>query len=64
MAGEGIEDKDTETKLEENLTAAYKDSIKGEKTIIQDKNHIYYYYHYYPGISFNVYDRCSSNEKR
>ena len=64
MAGERIEDKDTETKLEENLTAAYKDSIKGEKTIIQDKNYIYSHYDNYLDLNFDVYNRRSSNEKR
>ena len=37
IAGERIEDKDTETKLEENLTTAYKDSIKIEKRIFKIK---------------------------
>ena len=37
MAGEKIEDKDTETKLEENLTNAYKDSIKSEKRLFKIK---------------------------
>ena len=34
---EKIEDKDTKTKLEENLTNAYKDSIKSEKRLFKTK---------------------------
>ena len=37
MAGERIESKDNEIKLEENLTSAYKDSIKSEKRIFKIK---------------------------
>lgn len=37
LAGEKIEDKDTETKLEENLTNAYKESIKTEKRLFKIK---------------------------
>lgn len=37
IAGERIEDKDTETKLEENLTNAYKESIKTEKRLFKIK---------------------------
>ena len=37
MAGERIEDKDTETKLEENLTTAHKDSVKTEKRSFRTK---------------------------
>ena len=37
IAGEKIEDKDTKIKLEENLTTAYKDSIKSEKRVFKIK---------------------------
>ena len=37
IAGERIEDKDTETKLEENLVTVYKESTKNEKKLFKIK---------------------------